>query len=306
MSSCHAPHQSRTLTRAPGITLAQRELLVPALESLGAAFSPNLEERCTHLIVPSGGNSGIASSAKVVACSQEPLCRYVWVVTSAWLSACQAQRCRVAERQFLLPGMAPPTFANADEWLASIVRELQPVIAPHQMPLFGENGMVALPPSSLFLDDEPQEQPPARKGKQQIQQQQQQQQQQHSPPAPFKTRGWWVDEAQATHVTRPLTPLPYGRVTELMSLSSSDPQPKSQEGEAQPSSQVDTPLEGLEDAAPSSPPAAVKIASMSPASSMSGSRTSQGKRKDLLSASDGVAAAPEDVYCAVESLLDER
>jgi len=246
--------------------------------------------------VPSGSSSGIASSAKVVACSQEPLCRYVWVVTSAWLSACQAQRCRVAERQFLLPGMAPPTFANAEEWLASIVRELQPVIAPHQMPLFGENGMVALPPSSLFLDDEPQEQQPARKGKQKRQQQQ-------TPPPPSKTRGWWINESSAAHVTHPFAPLSYGRVTDLMSLSSSDPLPTSQQGELQP---LDSPLEGLEDGVPASPPVAVKTVSMSPASSMSGSRTSQGKRKDPPSASDGVCAGADDVYCAVESLLDER
>jgi hypothetical protein len=289
-------HLLRRLTRRSGITIAQRALLVPALESLGAAFSPNLEERCTHIIVPSGCGSGIASSAKVVACSKDPLCRYVWIVTSAWLSACQAQRCHVAERQFLLQGTPPPTYVNADAWLASVARELPSVLAPHQMLLFGENGLVALPPSSLFLDDEPQEKQPARKGKQKRQQQQ-------TPPPPSKTRGWWINESSAAHVTHPFAPLSYGRVTDLMSLSSSDPLPTSQQGELQP---LDSPLEGLEDGVPASPPVAVKTVSMSPASSMSGSRTSQGKRKDPPSASDGVCAGADDVYCAVESLLDER
>jgi len=49
-----------------------------------------------------------------------------------------------------------------------------------------------------------------------------------------------------------------------------------------------------------------KTDSKSPASSMSASRTSQCKRKELRAASDSWIAAAEDLYCAVECLMDER
>ena len=286
-----------SLTRRSGITIAQRELLVPALLSLGASFSPNLDERCTHLNVPSGG-SDLQGSPKVAACSQHPLSRYVWIVTSAWLVACQAQRCRVAERAFQPQGMQPPAFPSADEWLASVVRDSQPEYAPCKSAAVEQNCLMLLPPSALFLDGEVQHSAPQNK-------QAAQQQHLEALVLPSKTRGWWIDESSAAHATRPLSPPPYVRVAELMSLSSSDMQPSSHDSEQLPSSQLNTPVERLEHDVQLSPPGA-KTDSKSPASSMSASRTSQCKRKELRAASDSWIAAAEDLYCAVECLMDER
>jgi hypothetical protein len=254
--------------------------------------------------VPSGGGaSDLANSPKVVACNKEPLRQYVWIVTNAWLAACQAQRRRVSESQFLPMGMQPPAHSSADAWLSDISRDMQPEHDLHRIPVFGDVGLLVLPPSSLFLEDEPQRKLPDRRCKLQ----QQQQQQQGTPLPPSKTRGWWIDESSAAHVLQPLSPLPYARVAELMSLSSSDIQPTSQEAEPPlPSSQQDSLDQGLEDHIPSSPPAGMKAFSKSPASSLSGSRTSQGKRKDPRSSSDGSAAAPDDTYCVVQCLMDER
>jgi hypothetical protein len=122
---------------------------------------------------------------------------------------------------------------------------------------------------------------------------------------PTKTRGWWVDETSAAHITHACSPLPYVHVAELMSLSSSDPQPCSPLAGPLPSSQAHSPFEAVAYDAHASPPG-VKAASQSPASSLSASRTSQGKRKDNRSASDEVITEAEDVYCAVASLIDER
>jgi hypothetical protein len=305
-SSSALPLSPLFLTPPPGITVAQRELLTPALLALGATFSPNLDERCTHLIVPSIGGSDCASSSKVLACRQEPLLHYVWVVTSAWLAASQAQGFRAAERQFQPAGTAPPTYSSADSWLGSIAREheLQQQHVPREIPLFGRNGLIALPPSSLFLDDEPHQNIPQKKKS--VRKSKQQQQPGETPSLPSKTRGWWVDESSVAHIMQPLLPLPYVGVAELMSLSSSDAQPTSQDAAVLPSSQVDYPAEALEDDSHSSPLAGTKAASQSPASSMSASRTSQGKRRDSRPASDSVIAAADDVYCVVASLMDER
>jgi hypothetical protein len=296
----HAAALLPPLTRPSGITIAQRELLVPALLSLGASFSPNLDERCTHLIVPSG-SSDLQSSPKVAACSQHPLCRYVWIVTSAWLVACQAQRCRVAERAFQPQGVQPPAFPSADAWLASVVRDSQPEYAACKSADVGQNCLMLLPPSALFLDGEVQ------LSASQSKQAAQQPHQAHLEALvlPSKTRGWWIDESSAAHVTRPLSPPPYLRVAELMSLSSSDMQPSSHDSEQLPSSQLNTPVERLEHDVQLSPPGA-KTDSKSPASSMSASRTSQCKRKELRAASDSWIAAAEDLYCAVDCLMDER
>jgi hypothetical protein len=172
-----------------------------------------------------------------------------------------------------------------------------------KIPLFGENGLVALPPSPLFLDDDELQSECRDKllvceNNQHLHQPQRRQ---HTSFAPSVTSGWWVDESAAAHVVRPLTPLPYVRVTELMSLSSSEPQPMRQEGDCMPASQTDSLLDDL--VVPSPPP---KSSSKSPASSMSASRTSQGKRREFYSASDDTADALEDAYCAVECVLDER
>jgi hypothetical protein len=284
------------LTHQSGITNAQRELLIPTLLSLGATFSPNLDERCTHIIVPSVGSGDFASSSKVVACKREPLCQYVWVVTSAWLAASQAQGCRAAERHYQPSGMMPPTFPAAHSWLSSISHNQQ----PGQRHVSQYAPLVMLPPSSLFLDDEPDQndavQPVPAKH---------QPQRPDTQILPSKTRGWWVDESSAAHITHACSPLPYLHVAELMSLSSSDPQPCSPHAAPLPSSQEHFPFEAVEYDAHASPPG-VKAASQSPASSLSASRTSQAKRKDSRSASDDVIAEAEDVYCAVASLIDER
>ncbi len=289
---------SLCLTHQSGITNAQRELLIPTLLSLGATFSPNLDERCTHIIVPSVGGGDFASSSKVVACKQEPLCRYVWVVTSAWLVASQAQGCRAAERHYQPSGMMPPTFPAAHSWLSSIAHN-QGLGQPH---VSQYAPLLMLPPSSLFLDDEPDQNDAVQtRGAQQ----QRQQRPETTPILPSKTRGWWVDESSAAHITHTCSPLPYLHVAELMSLSSSDPQTCSPHAAPLPSSQAHSPFEAVAYDAHASPPG-VKAASQSPASSLSASRTSQGKRKDNRSASDDVIAEAEDVYCAVASLIDER
>jgi hypothetical protein len=292
------------VTTAAGITIAQRELLTPALAALGATFSPNLDERCTHLIVPSAGGSDYASSSKVLACRQEPLLHYAWVVTSAWLAACQAQGCRVAERQFQPAGIAPPTYSSADSWFSSIAREheLRQQHVPNEMPLFGRDGLIALPPSPLFLDEEPHQNLPQKKKS--VRKSKQQQKPVETPSLSSKTRGWWVDESSAPHIMQPLLPLPYIGVAELMSLSSSDAQPTSQDAAVLPSSQSEYPAEAFENDSHSSPLAGTKAASQSPASSMSASRTSQGKRGRP--ALDSAIAAADGVYCVVASLMDER
>jgi hypothetical protein len=289
--------------RQSGITIAQREVLIPALLSLGATFSPNLDERCTHLIVPSVGGVDVANSPKLAACTQDPLRQYVWVVTSAWLAACQAQRCRVPEHQFMPSVVQAPVHSSADAWLRGVSQQIQSQHNPHQKPEFerdlGDSALLVLPPSSLFLDDELQKQlsQPLHKSREQ--------QLAETLRPPSKTRGWWINESSAAHVLAPLSPVPYVRVAELMSLSSSDPPLSSQELQPpQPSSQLDSVEQGLEEIL-SSPLAASKAFSQSPASSMSGSRTSQGKRKKVRSASDS-SAAMQDTYCAVERLMDER
>ncbi len=194
--------------------------------------------------------------------------------------------------------MQPPAFPSADAWLTSVVRDSQPVYALRENSAVGQNHLMVLPPSALFLDGEVHNSEPQNK-------QQQHQAHLEALVLPSKTRGWWIDETSAAHVMRPLSPPPYVRVAELMSLSSSDVQPSTRDSEQLPSSQLNTPVERLEDDVQLSP-TGVKTDSKSPASSMSASRTSQCKRKELRAASDSWIAAAEDLYCAVESLMDER